>query len=70
MTSGVVYSLVLHVHRSHMGNLRHVRVVEGHVEEDGSPEDAGEHEQDDCKADEHLTDVVQGALPILIVEHE
>lgn len=65
-----MYSLVLHVHRSHMSNLRHVRVVEGHVEEDRGPEDAGEHEQDDCKSDEHLTDIVQGALSVLIVEHE
>lgn len=64
------YSLVLHVHGSHMCNLRHVRVVEGHVEEDRSPKDTGENEQDHCQSDQDLTYIVQATLPVLIVEHE
>lgn len=70
ITRGTRYSLVLHVHGSHMCNLRHIRVVEGHVEEDCRPQYTREDEQDHCKANEHLTDIIQGALPVLVIEHE
>lgn len=40
------YSLVLHVDGSHVSDLWHVGVVEGHIEEDCGPEDAGKDEQD------------------------
>lgn len=65
-----LYSLVLHVHGSHMCNLRHVRVVEGHVEEDRSPEDTRKDEQDHCQSYQDFAYIVQATLPVLIIEHE
>lgn len=61
------YSLVLHVDGSHVSDLWHVGVVEGHIEEDCGPEDAGKDEQDHGQSNEHLPDIVQGALAVLIV---
>lgn len=51
-----------------MGNLGHIGVVESHIAEDGGPEDAGQHEQDDSDPDQDLPDVLQRTFPVLLIK--
>lgn len=61
--------LVLHVDWSHVGNLRHVGVVESHIAEDRGPKDTGQHKNDDSEPDKDLSHVVQRTLLVFLIEN-